>query len=133
MVVDTSALVAVLEGEPEAQALAEALRCAKLRLISAGTLLEVGIVVLARRGSGGVAILDELIDLLPIEVVPVTVGHVREAREGFARYGKGRHPARLNFGDCFAYALAKATGHPLLFKGQDFALTDVEAVELLSC
>ncbi len=130
MVVDTSALVAVMEGEPEAEAFVEALRRARVRLISAGTLLEVGIVVLARRGAAGLATLDALVNLLPIEVVPVTAYHVHLAREGFARYGRGRHPARLNYGDCFAYALVKATGYPLLFKGQDFTLTDVQAVRV---
>ena len=130
MVIDTSALIALLELEPEAPDVAEAIESDPVRLVSAGTVLEASIVVLVRRGEDGTRELDLLLDKARIEVVPVTPEHVALGRDAYARFGKGRHPASLNFGDCFAYALAMASGEPLLFKGEDFPMTDVASVVL---
>lgn len=130
MIIDTSALMAILRLEPEARRLADAIKAADRRAMSAATLVEVGIVAEARRGEQGARDLDAAITRLRIEIVPLTESHAAYARRAFRRYGKGqRHRAQLNFGDCFAYALAKAEGEPLLFKGGDFALTDIEAVQ----
>jgi ribonuclease VapC len=128
MVIDTSAVMAVLKREPDAQAIAEVMAQAEVRLMSAATLVEAGLVALSDRGAVGSDDLDRFLLDAGIDIVPVTEAHARLAREGFARFGKGRHPARLNFGDCFSYALAKASGHPLLFKGNDFSQTDVDVV-----
>jgi ribonuclease VapC len=130
MVIDTSAVMAVLKREPDAQAIAEVMAQAEVRLMSAATLVEAGLVALSDRGAVGSDDLDRFLLDAGIDIVPVTEAHARLAREGFARFGKGRHPARLNFGDCFSYALAKASGHPLLFKGNDFSQTDVDVVGL---
>jgi ribonuclease VapC len=127
MVVDTSALLAILEGESTAQRLVDALSAADAIRVSAGTALEAGIVVEARRGEAGGRELDLLLHRLRADVVSVTAEHVEIARDAYRRYGKGRHPAALNFGDCFAYALASALGEPLMFVGDDFSRTDVEA------
>lgn len=127
MVVDTSALIAILEHEEDEDAMVAAIESDSLLLISAGTLLECAIVALARRGEAGVDLLHQLVSAAGIETVPVTSDLARIAYEGYVRYGKGRHVAGLNFGDCFAYALAKNTGQPLLFKGNDFAKTDLVA------
>jgi ribonuclease VapC len=127
MVVDTSALLAILEGESTAQRLVDALSAADAIRVSAGTALEAGIVVEARRGEAGGRELDLLLHRLRADVVSVTAEHVEIARDAYRRYGKGHHPAALNFGDCFAYALASALGEPLMFVGNDFARTDVEA------
>ncbi|MCA9516789.1 MAG: type II toxin-antitoxin system VapC family toxin [Myxococcales bacterium] len=124
MIVDSSALIAILRREPEADALEDALMSAERLRISAGTLLEARIVA---EGYGGGEDLAELLALVAIEVVPVDERLVDVAIEGFRRYGKGRHPARLNYGDCFAWALATMLREPLLFKGDDFAQTDVES------
>ena len=125
MVVDTSALVAVLRTEPEADALAEAMFAAGSPRLSAGTLVEAGIVMEGRHGEVGRRDLDALLVQVRAEVVPVTAAHAGLAREAFRRYGKGRHPAGLNYGDCFSYALAVALAEPLLFVGDDFGQTDV--------
>ena len=125
MVVDTSALLAILQNEPERRALNEALEAADARRISAATFVEVSIVIEARHGAAGQRDLDLFLERAAIEIVEVDVGQAREARRAFARFGKGRHPAGLNFGDCFAYALAVTLGEPLLFKGEDFSKTDV--------
>jgi ribonuclease VapC len=127
MVVDTSALLAILEGESTARRLIDALSAADAIRVSAGTALEAGIVVEARRGEAGGRELDLLLHRLRADVVSVTAEHVEIARDAYRRYGKGRHPAALNFGDCFAYALASALGEPLMFVGNDFSRTDVEA------
>lgn len=127
MVIDTSALVAILEQEEEAGALAGAIASDPVCLVSAASVVETGLVLFARHGEPGARKLDELLRESQIEVVRVTVEHARLAREAFALFGKGRHPAKLNFGDCFSYALAKASGHPLLFKGNDFSQTDLAA------
>lgn len=124
MIVDTSALIAVLRREPEADRFIDRLLATSEVRISAGTLLEIRIV--AER-DGGSAELEELQATLGIEVVPVDARQVDLAFDGFRRFGKGRHPAALNFGDLFAYALARAMDEPLLFKGDDFNRTDVKA------
>jgi ribonuclease VapC len=126
MVVDTSALLAILEGESTAQRLVDALSAADAIRVSAGTALEAGIVVEARRGEAGGRELDLLLRRLRADVVGVTAEHVEIARDAYRRFGKGRHPAALEFGDCFAYALASALGEPLMFVGNDFSRTDVE-------
>lgn len=125
MVLDPSALIAYLNGEPEAERLEEAmLRADSLRL-SAASLVEAGIVAdRMRSGDGGVR-LDRLLARLRVEIVPLTEDQAHTAREAYHRFGKGRHPAGLNFGDCFAYALARELAEPLLFTGGDFSQTDV--------
>lgn len=126
MIVDNSVLVAILQEEPEAPSLLKTLAGHRgiLRL-SAANHLEAAIVI-DRNGSAELsARLDALITKLGIEIVPVSPQHASIGRVAYRTYGKGNHPARLNFGDCFAYALAKATGEPLLFKGDDFRHTDV--------
>ena len=128
MVLDTSALVAMLLGEPERERFMAALVQATDPLISAGTLLESSIVVYSKLGSGGLVDLDELLSTAGARCVAVDLAQVHLAREAFARFGKGQDRAGLNYGDCFAYALAKVTGTPLLFKGDDLAQTDVIAV-----
>jgi ribonuclease VapC len=128
MVIDSSALIAILQREPEAAAFVDAIKRAPMRLLSAVTKLEAGMVALGR-GVEGAETLDRLLDVLEITIVPFDDHHAAIARAGFARYGKGRHPAGLNFGDCAAYALAIAEAEPLLFKGTDFGATDVQVVE----
>lgn len=125
MVVDTSALVAVLQDEPERPALRDAMVASTCRL-STATLVEAGIVMQGRHGDGGAQRLGALLTQLGVEAVPVTVAHAALAREAFRRFGKGRHPAGLNYGDCFSYALAVALSEPLLFVGDDFGQTDVD-------
>lgn len=125
MVIDTSAVAAILLNEPDAQRFAEAIEAASQRLMSAATLLEATIVIEARKGDAGGRELDMLIHRAGIQIVPVDAEQVEIARSTWRRFGKGRHVAGLDYGDCFAYALAKATGSPLLFKGDDFAKTDL--------
>ncbi len=128
MVLDTSALLAVLFDEPGAEGLEAAIESDPVRIISAATLLETSIVVEARLGEAGGRELDLLIHKAAIETVPVTADQVEIARHGFRMFGKGRHAAGLNFGDCFSYALARSSGERLLFQGEDFARTDVPSV-----
>ncbi len=128
MVIDTSALVAILSLEPEAARLAQAIEADPTRLISASTLLEAGIVIEARLGAAGGKELDLLVAKAGVVIEPLTADQAGTAREAWRRFGKGRHAAALNFGDCCSYALARATGEPLLFKGTDFANTDIAAV-----
>ena len=125
MVVDTSALLAVFFREPGSEHLESRLVEEPQPLISAGTLLECAIVAEARRGTVGGRQLDQLIHALGVTTVPVDPEQVAAARAGYRKYGKGRHQAGLNFGDCFAYGLAVTLDAPLLFKGTDFAKTDV--------
>ncbi len=125
MVLDTSALLAILLREPEHHALARLLADAEDPLISAATLLEASIVVQAKTGDDGVAALDELLAAASVRCVAVDRTQALAARHAYTRYGKGRSPAALNFGDCFAYALARVHRRPLLFKGDDFSATDV--------
>jgi ribonuclease VapC len=125
LVVDTSALIALLTMEAESARLAQALEADVVRLVSAATVVEAGIVIEARYGAAGGRELDLLIAKAGISVESVTPEQSDVARAAWRRYGKGRHSAGLNFGDCFSYALAKVTGEPLLFKGDDFLHTDV--------
>ena len=127
IVVDASALSAILDKEPDAARYAEAIAEADTPLISAATLLELHIVMLNRRGASAVQIVDRLIQDAAFQIENFTAQHLELAREAYARYGKGKNVAGLNYGDCFSYALAKATGLPLLFKGQDFSKTDLLA------
>jgi ribonuclease VapC len=125
MVLDTSALLAVLWNEPERRQFVERIEATPVRLLSVATFVETSIVLEARKGAEGVRELDAFLERANIELVDVTPSHGRLARRAFANYGKGRHRAGLNYGDCFAYALAADTGEPLLFKGDDFQHTDV--------
>jgi ribonuclease VapC len=130
MVIDTSAILALLFNEPEADDIEVALDDDRVRLVSAVSGVEAAIVVEARLGPDGGRELDLLIHKTGIELVTVTADQAELARDAWRRFGKGRHEASLNFGDCFSYALAAATGEPLLFKGDDFAKTDVARVIL---
>ncbi len=125
MVLDTSALIAILAGEPESVDFIRLLSDADDPLISAATLLEASIVMQARTGRKGVEDLDRLLQAAGARWVAVDDHQALVAREAWARYGKGRAPAGLNYGDCFSYALAKTHDRPLLFKGDDFVRTDV--------
>ena len=127
MIIDTSALLAVLRNEPEALSCAEAIEGAATRRISAANFLEAAIVIDASRDPIASRRLDDLLKVADIAIEPVTEDQARIGREAYRDFGKGSgHPAQLNFGDCFAYALAKATGEPLLFKGDDFSHTDIK-------
>jgi ribonuclease VapC len=125
MVVDTSALLSILFQEEDAQRYADAIAGEESALISAGTLIEAGIVLDCKLGPGAVRDLSALIERAGIEVAPVDAEQAQIAIEAYRDYGKGNHAAGLNFGDCFAYALVKVTGAPLLFKGDDFSKTDI--------
>jgi ribonuclease VapC len=128
MVIDTSALIALLSMEPESARLAGAIESDETRLVSAATVVEAGLVVESRFGADGGRELDLLIAKAAMSIEPVTAQQADVAREAWRRYGNGRHSAGLNFGDCLSYALAKVTGEPLLFKGDDFSHTDISAV-----
>jgi len=130
MVIDSSALIGILRNEPESQAFERAIQRDTVRLISAVTKLESGMVAAGRRGAVGAIDLDRLLIWIGATIVPFDERQADIARNAFLRYGKGRHQAGLNFGDCAAYALAIAEAEPLLFKGTDFAATDVECVPL---
>lgn len=125
MIVDTSALAAVLFGEPEAAFYTRLIHDADRCLISAGNFLELAMVIESQIGPDASRQCDAFIRGAAIIIEPFTVEQAHVARKAFIAYGKGRHPAALNFGDCFAYALAKTTGEPLLFKGEDFKKTDI--------
>jgi ribonuclease VapC len=125
MVIDTSALVAVLCNEPDAERYEEIIDRGPSRLMSVASALEAVIVLESRFGDTGAQELDLLIHRLPIKLVAVDLDQLEWARLAFRRFGRGRHPASLNFGDCFSYALAKVTGEPLLYKGNDFSQTDL--------
>jgi ribonuclease VapC len=126
VIVDTSALIAILRDEPEAPAMAQAIEEATQRQISAANWLEAAAVIDGSRDPVASRQFDDLIGVARILVAPVTEQQARIARAAYRDFGKGSgHPAGLNFGDCFAYALAKDTGEPLLFKGRDFAHTDI--------
>lgn len=127
MVIDTSALVALLGMEPEAARLAQAIEGDAVRLLSAATLLESSIVLESRQGEAAVRELDLLLAKAGVQIEPVTAEQAEVARQAWRRFGKGRHGAGLNFGDCFSYALSRVTGEALLFKGKDFPQTDVTA------
>lgn len=125
MVLDTSALVALLLDEPEAETFCRAVDDDETREVSAATLLETAIVIEAKKGEAGGRELDLLMHTAGITVIAVDAEQVAAARRAYRRFGKGRHAAGLNFGDLFAYALARTSGQPLLFKGDDFAKTDI--------
>jgi ribonuclease VapC len=130
MVLDTSAILALLFSEPEADDIEVAIDADPVRLLSAASYLETAIVVEARLGAAGGRELDLLVHKAAIEVAAVTAEQVEIGRDAWRRFGKGRHEAGLNFGDCFAYALAATSGEPLLAKGDDFAKTDIARVAL---
>ena len=127
MTIDSSAILAILFEEPDADRFKHAITDAWPRRMSTVALLEMAMVVEGRGGTDAGNDLDAFLRRTRIEFVPVTAEQASAARQAWRRFGKGNHPAALNFGDCFAYALAAVTGEPLLFKGDDFALTDIEA------
>ena len=131
MVIDTSALLAILQDEPERRSFNLAIEADETKLLSAASLVEASLVTATRYGSDGVHLLDLFLVKAGISIESVDVNQAYIARRAFNQYGKGRHPAGLNFGDCFTYALARFTGEPLLFKGHDFSKTDLDAVPLL--
>lgn len=126
MVIDTSALVAMMTGEPSADRLVAAVESETERLVSAATVVEAALVLIGRYGDVGDAQLDRFLRGIGAEVVPVGEEQATLARDAALRFGKGRHPAALNYGDCFSYALSVARHAPLLFVGDDFSKSDVE-------
>ena len=128
MILDTSAIIAILFNENDAQLYAQAITRADSCRLSAATFVETAIVVEAQTKNNGGRQLDAFIRRAGIAIEPVTEEQAHIARQAFIDFGKGRHPAGLNYGDCFSYALAKATHEALLFKGKDFAKTDLTAV-----
>jgi len=127
VIIDTSALLAILQDEPERRIFNEIIAAKEERSISVAAFVEISIVVEARFGSEGIRDLDHYLTTARIDIVPVDIEQGRLAREAYRLYGKGRHPAGLNFGDCFSYALAKSSARPLLYKGKDFSQTDIES------
>jgi ribonuclease VapC len=128
VIVDASALIAILRKEPEERAFSEILNEAENLFISAATYLEISIVIDSRREPAMSRELDDLLDRFSIAIEPVTVEQAHIARQAYRDYGKGSgHPANLNFGDCFSYALARAKREPILFKGDDFIHTDLRS------
>lgn len=127
MIVDTSAIVAILYGEAEAPTFAQLIHDADVSRVSVATYVELSMVVENQLGPHGMRQAELFFQRAGIVIEPVTLQHGELARQAFLDFGKGRHKAALNFGDCFSYALAKATGESLLFKGGDFSQTDIEA------
>ena len=126
MIIDTSALIAILRNEPEAKDCALAIERNEIRRVSAANFVETALVIDGSRDPIASRRFDDLVKEAQIAIEPVTEAQARVAREAYRDFGKSsRHPANLNFGDCFAYALAKTTGEPLLFKGADFIHTDI--------
>lgn len=125
MVLDTSAIVAILLNEPERERFIHQIETATIRRLSVANRVEATLVIEGRKRDAGRADLDLFLHEAEVEIVPVTLEQAEFACHAFRRYGRGRHPAGLNFGDVFAYALAKVTGEPLLFKGDDFDQTDI--------
>ena len=130
LVVDSSALIAMLLSEPRAAALLSAMLNADTCWISAFSLLEASIVITARKGTAGRLALDSLLQVLGVETIPLTAEHVLLARTAWQTYGKGNHAAGLNIGDCCAYALSRYAGFPLLAVGNDFPQAGVELISL---
>lgn len=130
MVIDTSALVAMLSDEPEAELFEAAVEVDRVRFMSTASYLETAIVIESRLGEPGGRELDLWIHRAAVDLVAVHAEQAEAARVAYRKYGKGRHRAALNYGDCFSYALAKVSGQPLLFKGDDFPHTDIAVVEL---
>ena len=133
MVIDTSALVAILQGEPEKGDFVRAIESQHARYISAASFLEASIVILQRFGDDGLRALDLYVINAEIEIKSVDSDQVKLARSAYHKFGKSRHPANLNFGDCFPYALAKLLDQPLLFKGDDFSKTDIDQFQISIC
>jgi ribonuclease VapC len=125
MVIDTSALAAIFFADPERQRFLNAITSAENRLLSAASVLETGIVLESRQGEAAGREFDLFVVRANLQIVSVDAEQAELARSAWRRYGKGRHPAALNYGDCFSYALAKSSDEPLLAKGTDFALTDI--------
>lgn len=128
MIIDSSALAAILLQEPEAESFFDLIIDDPQRKISAASILEISIVFHRKKGRNENQRIDRIVSALGLEIVGIDTDQLRFARDAFVRYGKGHHPAQLNFGDCFSYALAKQTGEPLLYKGTDFSLTDISSV-----
>ena len=126
-VIDTSALMAILQDEPERRAFNEAIEAAETRSLSVASFVETSMIVESRFGSEGVRDLDLFISKAQIELVAVDAEQAHVVRQAFRQFGKGRHAAGLNFGDCFSYALAFVLSEPLLYKGADFAKCDIES------
>jgi ribonuclease VapC len=127
MFIDPSALLAILQDEPDRRAFNELIEAANQRRLSTASFVELSIVIETRRGAEGIRDLDLFLATASIELVAFDAVQARFAREAFRRFGKGRHLAGLNLGDCFSYALVRALDEPLLFKGDDFPFTDVTA------
>jgi len=125
VIMDSSAVIAIIFGESGYEDLARVVASARVCRLSAASFLETSIVAESLAGDRGIRLFDSFLQKSSVVIEPVTEEHALLARQGYSDYGKGRHPAGLNFGDCFSYALAKATGEPLLFKGDDFRKTDV--------
>ena len=132
MVIETSALVAMLTDEPDAQRFEAAVEADPVRLMSTASYLEAAIVIEQRFGEPGGRELDLWLHRAGVDLVSVDAEQAEVARSAYRRFGKGRNRAGLNYGDCFAYALAKVSGEPLLYKGDDFANTDIGAVDVAS-
>ncbi|MDX2222317.1 MAG: type II toxin-antitoxin system VapC family toxin [Rhodospirillaceae bacterium] len=132
MVIDSSALVAILQNEPEKPGFLRAIDLSAVRLMSVASLVEATIVIESRKGPAGRKAIDTFVARAGFDIRPVDLKQGDIARDAYQKYGRGQHPAGLNFGDCFAYALSVATGEPLLFKGTDFAKTDAAVAELPS-
>lgn len=126
MVLDTSAIIAILQNEPEAERLISAMQDAGSLRVSAASVVEAGIVMYAKYGDAGEIEVDQFVQRLNISIVPVSAGHADLARSAYRKYGKGIHSAGLNYGDCFSYALAVSLDDQLLFIGDDFSKTDVK-------
>jgi ribonuclease VapC len=127
MVLDTSVFLAIFQDEPERRTFNEVIESADSRALSVATFVETSMVLESRYGAEGIRDFDLFLSKASISVLPVDVDQAHLARQAFRQYGKGRHPASLNFGDCFSYALAKSLAQPLLYKGQDFSQTDIQA------
>jgi len=126
MIIDTSAIIAILIDEPEREVFSQILSGEPAQAISVVTFHEASIVMAAKKGrAGGLKLVDELVRELQIEIAAASFDDAIGAREAYWRFGRGYHPAGLNFADCFAYALAKMRDEPLLFKGDDFSRTDI--------
>jgi ribonuclease VapC len=118
-------MVSIALREPDAKSLKRKIDLAETRLVSVASVLEAAIVLQHKFGTDGPAMLDELLARLPMDIVSVDAKQLHWARHAVEKYGRGQHPAKLNFGDCFSYALAKSSGEPILFRGTDFLLTDL--------
>ncbi len=130
MVIDTSAVAAIFFAEAERQTFLDAITTANIRLISPATVLETGIILESRQGEAAGREFDLFVVRANLNIVPLDAEQADLARSAWRKYGKGRHPAALNFGDCFVYALAKSSGEPILAKGREFALTDIAVYKL---